>query len=919
MSEEKARAREHVAQLESSQSWRLTAPLRAAARAARHLWVGGFAKEAPESPGAKLFFDAAFYLEHYPEVAAGGLDPVTEYWQDGWREHRNPHPLFDTAFYLRRYPDVAASGMNPLVHYFIVGAQEGRDPHPLFKTRYYLDENPDVAASELNPLAHFVLLGGAEGRNPHPSFDSSFYLARYPDVLAAQLNPLVHFVTRGAAERRDPNDQFVTAFYVQENPDAAASGSNPLVHYLQIGQRSGRRCSPPAPVPETATVKDLAFEDRQTSAAAYDRVRDGAELAQSARIGGLELAPPDIIHVPDPELADVAAGFAFAPVSSPLVSIVILAFDNVRFTIECLASILRFADDVAYEVILIDNGSSDETPALVGRIPNLVYLRQDTNLGFVLGCNRGADAARGRYLVFLNNDAQVTAGWLPALLEPFADRRVGAVGPKVVFPDGRLQEAGATINPDGTSALIGVFDDPNLPRYSYARDVDYASGVCLAVEASRFREIGGFSEDFAPAYCEDVDLCLRLAERGLRVVYTPRATVVHHLSATSGSLGADFKMRCITRNQQRLADQHQEQIDTLNDVRLIAFYLPQFHPIPENNVWWGPGFTEWRNVTRARPNFVGHDQPRVPADLGFYDLRVDEVYRQQVQLAERYGVGGFCFYYYWFGGRRLLEGPTERLLTTTAPAFPFCLAWANENWTRRWDGREHDILVEQSHGDEDDRAVIGDLLQYLEHPAYIRVNGRPLLLIYQIGLFPDIRRTVEIWRNECRRHGLGEIYLAAVESFALSLGGHGVLDAGFDATVEFPPHNRGVCRVNPAQILNPSFRGAVFDYEQTALSYMTERLPAGTRFRAVMPGWDNTARRQDDPVIFTGSTPGAYQAWLESVLQQTKEQNFGDERLVFINAWNEWAEGTYLEPDLRWGHAYLEATRNALDRLRLGL
>ena len=160
--------------------------------------------------------------------------------------------------------------------------------------------------------------------------------------------------------------------------------------------------------------------------------------------------------------------------------------------------------------------------------------------------------------------------------------------------------------------------------------------------------------------------------------------------------------------------------------------------------------------------------------------------------------------------------------------------------------------------------------------------------------------------------------LAAVRA-DLSFGGHEALDGGFDATVEFPPHNRGVCPVQPAQILNPGFRGRVFDYEQTALSYMTERLSGCTRFRGLMPGWDNTARRQDDPVIFTGSTPGAYQAWLESALRQTKEQNFGDERLVFINAWNEWAEGTYLEPDLRWGHAYLEATRNALDRLRLGL
>ena len=347
-------------------------------------------------------------------------------------------------------------------------------------------------------------------------------------------------------------------------------------------------------------------------------------------------------------------------------------------------------------------------------------------------------------------------------------------------------------------------------------------------------------------------------------------------------------------------------------VKLVAFYLPQFHPIRENDEWWGKGFTEWTNVVKAQPNFEGHYQPRLPADLGFYDLRVAEVMEQQAELARQYGIYGFCYHYYWFGGKRLLEMPLERMLRTGKPNIPFCLSWANENWSRRWDGLEHEILIAQRHSDEDDTAVIRDLIRYFRHPNYIRIKGKPLLLIYRIGLFPNIRHTVERWRALCQKEGVGEIYLAMVESFEHASTNDDPKIYGFDASVEYPPHWMPTPIEVPGPILNSDYVGLVNDYREIVRRYLQKDTPSHTKFRGIMPDWDNTARKQNHAHIFHYSSPDAYQGWLQVIIEQTRERYMGDERMVFVNAWNEWAEGAYLEPDRKYGFAYLEATKSAL-------
>lgn len=376
----------------------------------------------------------------------------------------------------------------------------------------------------------------------------------------------------------------------------------------------------------------------------------------------------------------------------------------------------------------------------------------------------------------------------------------------------------------------------------------------------------------------------------------------------------------------------------MTKIRPIAIHLPQFHPFPENDEWWGKGFTEWTNVTKAKPLFENHYQPHLPADLGFYDLRLEEARLAQEAMAKEYGVYGFCYYHYWFNGTRLMDEPVDRKLKNPKEDLPFMFCWANENWSRAWDGRDKDVLIQQNYNPEDDREHIKFLLPIFKDERYIKINGKPVFVIYKSADLPSAKDTIKIWREEARKEGL-ELYICRMDRWNTP-NGQEVLDLGFDAAIDFQPlspslkeylHSikpkidmsykaraiRKVKKMFPSKpkTPQPSLEPDIIDYEKYTAFDAEHFAPDYKTYPGFSPSWDNAARRKSNATIFINSSPQIFYNWLVKKLGKFKPYS-EDENFVFINAWNEWAEGNHLEPCQKWGLQYLEALKNALKKIK---
>lgn len=369
--------------------------------------------------------------------------------------------------------------------------------------------------------------------------------------------------------------------------------------------------------------------------------------------------------------------------------------------------------------------------------------------------------------------------------------------------------------------------------------------------------------------------------------------------------------------------------------KIIALYFPQLHAIPENDKWWGKGFTDWNNIRRARPQFVGHYQPRIPLDGNYYDQSKLETIRYQASLAKKYGIYGFCHYHYWFDGKQLLETPTNLLRDNKDIDIPFCLSWANETWSRRWDGQDHHILIRQTHPptEESWRKHFNYLITFWEDPRAIRIEGRPVFIIYRPHRIDKINQMVEFWRELALKEGIPGIYLIAQKQYEFP--DRKCLEP-FDAIFQFQPFEsifhptynpkaigrtfwRKILQKLPSQIkavlksIHSSLAKELtfYDYDEIWEEIIKIRWDTLTTYPGAFVDWDNTARYQERATIFTGASPEKFQNWLHQLITTMPTRKL-PENFIFLNAWNEWSESAYLEPDERYGLAYLEAIRSTI-------
>lgn len=869
-------------------------------------------------------------------------DLLSHFIAEGWRQGRNPHPLFDVKYYCSQVEDFEGSNMDPLTHYVTIGWRKGLRPHEIFDPAWYLTVHGDVRETGVEPLSHYLRCGWLENRRPVPMFNPDIYRKAYG--VSAALNPLIDYVVNDReatfAQRSSDLNEWRSNISLSDPGNVEIARPIGIFIHVQSDRNLHEFSSYLARIelPMRIYVTTPNERNKKQIIGFFGEYDAGLEIAIVPKVG--EAIAPFLIELKD-------------KFRQHDICLRLHASEGGSAAIEAEEQRRRLLDDLI--------GSPARTRSIVN-----AFLK-DPSLGLVVAqpwagpVNKsGEDRFVCRMIAMLGLDIAIVQeraneGASTFWFRPQALSSLLALDLHWTdFHEARHNSSSQlSMNAIEQSflhlcikshykwaILPGIWDEYKLTYDGIARLLKQADAFDADYYCKTYPDIAeagvdplehwintGVREGRDPSAWFKTGYYMRVIHANWQAGVNP---LVHYLlegkalglpTQPTERVKAFIEVDDLYAHYARAEAQSDYVGETQprirpTDVRLIAFYLPQFHAFAENDRFWGRGFTEWTNTSKAIPQFKGHYQPRLPGELGFYDVRLKSVLARQIELAKQYGVHGWCLHHYFFDGKPVMHTVFDTLLANPNLDIPFCLHWANEPWTVRFDGlsTKKGVLLDQKHSAEDDLAFFDSIEPALRDPRYIRIDGRPLLIIYRPSLFPDISATVARWRECCRKKGIDDLYLAVMQT--AFEGNIDPRDYGFDAAIEFPPHNYPVSDVSHrVKFYDPGSPLGIYDYEHVVDRALARPQTEYRLFRGLMPSWDNTPRRINSGV-YVNCEPHRYQRWLEALCKQTDDVRHRDEKLIFINAWNEWAEGAYLEPDRKYGYAYLNATAQALNAYR---
>jgi len=866
-------------------------------------------------------FDTKYYLFTYPEVRKTDGDPITHYIQSGSHEGRNPNSEFNTVFYLNQYPDVLQSGMNPFLHYILYGKEKGRaqnknefnkqliEQSRKFDANYYLNEYLDLKEANIDPIEHYLVYGAKEGRNPNPEFHTAFYLHQYPDVLQSNINPLLHYILYGEKEGRAKNQNefhklliqqsgaFDTKYYLNVYPEIQKANIDPIEHFMLYGFKEGRNPS------ETFNTKSYI--------ARYNISKNVNPLIHFITYGkeiGLKTSPSNYlpISVVPYYFDETKTTKEFHLDENIAIHIDVTNINNFKTIVQRLVSFEKFdlflsvKDTIQIEKLkeylhLCKNN--------IGQIFSKSYTGSSIDLETMI-THYGNHLLQYKYLGHFHT-YHITTSYINLVLDLKGHNSDTILNllqkdAKLIYPD--IEISSQITDPMGWD---GNFLKAKLLLEKYTTIDINTFKIIPTPQTSLFWAKSKSIKDFLTLGKKATQLSEFLKQ--LLLIYSAKHTEkVYRIQ-----VGNTLKDYSYYEEQQDYSSSIKKK-----NIKVLSYYLGQFHPIPENDKWHGKGFTEWTNVKRTNPLFEGHYQQHIPHnDIEYYILDNPDILKKQAEMMKKSGVYGQIFYHYWFTGKLILEKPAQMLLQYKDIDMPFCFCWANENWTRRWDGEDDDVLLGQIYSEDDAREFIKYLIPFFQDNRYIKIKNRPVLYIYRSTSIPNLKQYIKIWIEECKKVSIPSPYLVTV----LTRGATNPNDFGMDAGVErilFDWTDGAVPNISPSLNGYKQLTGSILDYSKVANFYeqQTDK-KAFTYFRSISPTWDNTARYQEGAYALHKSTPKRFQDWFENLIDYTEKNLSTDEQFIVVNAWNEWAEGAHLEPDTYYGYSYLNSIGRALSNI----